>query len=300
MLIAQITDIHLGFEPGNPGELNRVRFDSLLAHLHDGPNRPDVLLLTGDLTDRGDAESYASLAQALAACDFRVVMGVGNHDNRENLRSQFPHIPETFGFIQYAVELDGLRILMLDTLEIGRHGGAFCELRAGWLRARLAEAPDTPTLIAMHHPPVEAGIDWMNTAADEPWVNRFSTAIRGADQVIGIVCGHVHRPAVTVWGGRHVAICASSAPQVALNFEPIDPHQPDQRAMIVAEPPSCAFHRWSGGALITHFDTVQDSQTLARYDDKLQPLIRHLIEERPGGPFGEAIDPVPVRQTRAA
>ena len=27
MLVAQITDIHLGFEPGNPDELNRQRLD---------------------------------------------------------------------------------------------------------------------------------------------------------------------------------------------------------------------------------------------------------------------------------
>ncbi|HLL30764.1 MAG TPA: phosphodiesterase, partial [Allosphingosinicella sp.] len=33
MLIAQITDIHLGFEPGNPDELNRRRLDSALRTL---------------------------------------------------------------------------------------------------------------------------------------------------------------------------------------------------------------------------------------------------------------------------
>jgi 3',5'-cyclic-AMP phosphodiesterase len=300
MLIAQITDIHLGFDPGNPHELNGKRFNGLLAHLRKGPSRPDLLLLTGDLTDRGDAESYARVAEAIADCDFPVLMGVGNHDDRDNLRRQFPHVPEASGFIQYATDVGGLRVLMLDTLEVGRHGGAFCEVRADWLRARLAEAPLTPTLIAMHHPPIEAGIDWMDTVSDEPWVARFAEAIDGAKQVIGIVCGHVHRPAVTSWRGRHVAICASSAPQVALNFEPIDPEYPDQRAMIVAEPPACAFHRWNGTQLITHFDIAQETQTLARYDTKFQSLVRHLIEERPGGPCGETAAALPIRRSKAA
>lgn len=281
MLIAQITDIHLGFEPDNPDEFNRKRLDELLMHLHEGPNRPDLLLATGDLTDHGDRASYARLAEAFAACAFPVHMAVGNHDLRAPFLKQFPHVPEAFGFIQYEVKLEGLRILVLDTLEEGRHGGAFCALRAAWLRAKLAEAPDMPTLIAMHHPPVEVGIDWMNTVADEPWVARFAAAIEGADQIKGILCGHVHRPIVTSWRGRQVSVCASSAPQVALDFCPIDPEQPDNRAMIVAEPPSCAFHRWTGTDLVTHFDIAEERQTLARYTTGLQGLVRELIAERP-------------------
>ena len=44
MLIAQITDVHLGFEPDNPDELNRKRFDLVLAELIEGRNRPDLML----------------------------------------------------------------------------------------------------------------------------------------------------------------------------------------------------------------------------------------------------------------
>ncbi len=281
MLIAQITDLHLGFEPHNPGEFNRQRLDQLLQHLHDSPNRPDVLLVTGDLVDRGDAESYARVAEALASCEFPVHLCVGNHDERGPFRAQFPDVPDAFGFIQYAVDYPGFRIVVLDTLEEGRHAGSFCALRAAWLRAKLAEAPDTPTLIAMHHPPVELGIEWMNTDNEEPWVARFAAAIDGANQLKAIVCGHVHRQIVTTWRGKSLAVCASSAPQVALNLTPIDPEKPDNRAMIVAEPPACAFHRWNGRNLITLFDTAQVSPTLARYDAGLQPLVRELLAERP-------------------
>jgi 3',5'-cyclic-AMP phosphodiesterase len=281
VLIAQITDVHLGFERGNADEFNRKRLDQLLDHLHSGPNRPDLLMVTGDLTDHGDAQSYMRVAEAFSACAFPVYMAVGNHDVRSAFQAQFPHVPDAFGFIQYAIELDGFRVLVVDTLEEGRHGGAFCSIRAAWLRVKLAEAPDTPTMIAMHHPPVEVGIDWMNTVSEEPWVARFAAAIDGAGQVKAIICGHVHRPIVTTWRGVSVSVCASSAPQVALNFCPIDPDHPDNRAMIVAEPPSCAFHRWNGRDLITHFDIAEPSLPLARYDGKLQPLVRELLNERP-------------------
>ena len=52
MLIGQITDIHIGFEPGNPDEPNMHRLRAVLERLFDGPNRPDLLLLTGDLTEK--------------------------------------------------------------------------------------------------------------------------------------------------------------------------------------------------------------------------------------------------------
>ena len=68
MLIAQMTDIHIGFAPDEkPEELNRLRFRATLARMLEGPNRPDMLVLSGDITDHGDRESYEHAAELLAA-----------------------------------------------------------------------------------------------------------------------------------------------------------------------------------------------------------------------------------------
>jgi 3',5'-cyclic-AMP phosphodiesterase len=281
VLIAQVTDVHLGFDPGNPAEFNRKRLDQVLTYLHDGPNRPDLLLATGDLIDRGDAESYRRLENAFSACTFPVHFTLGNHDHRANFRAQFPDVGVADGFVQYAVELDGLRLLILDTLEEGRHGGAFCDVRAAWLHSELARKPDTPTVIVMHHPPVEVGIGWMNTHPAEPWVSTFADAIAGAAHVKGIICGHLHRSIVVPWRGTAVSICASTAPQVALDLRPIDPEAPDNRNMIIADPPAYALHWWNGRELVTHFDNADEHVMLAKFDAGLQPLVRSLIAERP-------------------
>ncbi|AUW57615.1 phosphodiesterase [Sphingobium sp. SCG-1] len=281
MLIAQITDIHLGFEPDNPAEFNRKRLDQVLRHLIDGPNRPDLLLATGDLVDRGDADSYRRLANALSVCPFPVFPCMGNHDDRENFATFFPRTPVVDGFVQYVVPLDGLRLIVIDTLEPGRHGGAFCEARADWLHARLKEEPETPTVIVMHHPPVEVGIDWMNTHPDEPWVSCFADTIAGHGQVQALVCGHLHRPIVAPWKGTTVAICPSTAPQVALDLSPIDPEKPDNRPMIIADAPAFALHRWTEHGLVTHFDTSDEHVMLAKFDKQMQPLVRALVSERP-------------------
>jgi 3',5'-cyclic-AMP phosphodiesterase len=282
MLMAQVTDIHLGFEPDNPSEFNRKRLDQVMRQLTAMNPVPDILLATGDLVDRGDGDSYRRLRSAFDGCSFPVLYGLGNHDLRENFRQWFPEVPTADGFVQYEYETPTLRILMLDTLEEGRHGGAFCETRAGWLRERLAEKPDRATLIVMHHPPVEVGVDWMNTHPGEPWVTRFAGAIAGHRQIVGIVCGHVHRPITVGWRGTTVSICASTAPQVALDLNPIDAEAPDGRSMIIADPPAFALHRWNGHELVTHFDNADEHVVLARFDHKMQDLVRSLMSERPG------------------
>jgi 3',5'-cyclic-AMP phosphodiesterase len=281
MLIAQITDIHLGFDPGNPDELNRRRLDEALRTLKALVPPPDLLLATGDLADTGDDSlSYARLKLAFADLPFPVFYALGNHDGRDAFRTAFPDSPMPDGFLQYAIEDHDLRILVLDTLDEGRHGGNFCETRAAWLRARLAEAPDRPTLIVLHHPPIESGLSWMTENPDAEWVKRLEAIVAAQRNIVAVIAGHLHRPVVTQWAGTTLAVCPSTAPQVALDFESIDPERPDGRAMIVADPPWFAIHHWDGRRLVSHFDTAGEHEILARYGPELQPLVRLLAEEK--------------------
>lgn len=281
MLIAQITDIHIGFDPDNPAEYNRKRLDEVLDVLIEGPNRPDLLLATGDLTDRGDDDSYRRLATAFSRCPFPVWPSVGNHDLRDSFHARFPGFDDGNGFVQYTVELPDLRLVTVDTLEEGRHGGAFCERRAAWVDAELAKDKTKPTYIVMHHPPVESGIEWMNTDPDEPWVGAFTDVVQRHPQVRGLICGHLHRSVTVAWEGRTVAICSSTAPQVSLDLRPIDENKPDDRPMIVAEDPAYALHRWNGRELVSFYDHAGAHTMLAKYDERLQPLVRELKAERP-------------------
>ncbi|WP_339824904.1 phosphodiesterase [uncultured Parasphingorhabdus sp.] len=281
MLMAQITDIHLGFDPDNPAEFNRKRLDQAIKTICDMSPQPDLLLATGDLVDRGDQESYRRLETALAAVPFPVHMCLGNHDLRAPFRKQFPAVPTVSGFVQYEIDTPELRLLFLDTLEEGRHGGAFCEVRAKWLADRLVENSEKPTILILHHPPIESGIDWMDTHPDEPWVARLADTVAGHDNVKGMITGHLHRNISTWWQDISLAICASTAPQVALDLDPIDPENPDGRNMIVADAPAIALHWWNGRQLVSHFETAEEHVLLARYDENLQPLVRALLAERP-------------------
>jgi Icc protein len=283
MLIAQITDCHIGFDPGNPDEDNVQRLRAVLARLRDGPSRPDLLLLTGDLTNGGAADSYARLASLLAECPIPYRVLAGNWDKRAALLAAFPDTASEAGFVQFEMAMPGLRVIALDTTEPGRHGGAFCAQRAAWLSARLDTDPATPVLIAMHHPPIIRGLDWLDGGEQAPWIERFRAAIAGRQQVRAIVAGHLHRTVHTSFAGVPLTVCPSSAPAVTLDLRPIDPERPDGRAMVQAEPPAYALHRWSGGQFTSHFAVVPLGApwpVLASYDAAMHQTVRINARER--------------------
>ena len=283
MLIAQITDLHLGFTPGNPREMNQIRLEKTIAAIRALDVAPDLVLATGDLADRGEPEAYARLKAALAQLPCPAFTCPGNHDDRANYLAAFPLPDAPDGFVQYVIEGYPVRVIVLDTLEPGRHGGGYCEARKAWLQARLDEAPDRPTLIALHHPPIDTGIAWMGAVPGEAWAGRLAAAISGRPNVLAAVSGHRHRGISALWPDTLLVVPPPVAPDLALTLRDIDPEQPDGRAMIELVPPAFALHQWCDGRIISHFESVSDRKVLARFDDKLQPLVRHLAHEREEG-----------------
>ncbi|MES2095169.1 MAG: metallophosphoesterase [Pseudomonadota bacterium] len=261
--------------------MNARRLDAVLDRIAALPTPPALLIASGDLTERGDAASYRRLRDTLSALPIPILYALGNHDNREAFASVFPEQSMPDGFLHYAVESGELRLLVLDTLEQGRHGGGFCEVRARWLAERLDEDPDRPTILVLHHPPIESGIGWLTTMPDEPWVRRLAGAIAGRRNLVALLCGHFHRSIAGRFEGLPVIVCPPTAPWAALTLEPFDPDHPDGRPMVVDAPPGYALHLWQEGRLVSHVDRAEPTEPLARFDATMQPLVRRVINERP-------------------
>lgn len=285
ILVAQVTDLHIGFDRGNPHELNVRRLNMVIDQLNAMRPKPSLLLVTGDLVERGDdLDAYRHMVALIARWEGPLLWAVGNHDSREGLRSVVPDLPaDGDGFVQYEIDHGDVRWIVLDTLDPGRHGGMVCEQRAAWLKKRLKERRDVPTIIVLHHPPVDTGIDWMSALDCEAWVQRLEAIVKPAKQVVGMIAGHVHRPIATSFAGKPLAVCASTAPWVALDLEDIDPKDPDGRPLILADPPAFALHYWNGQRLLTHFDFAGPHQVLATYDTNAMPMIRDFLKERGTG-----------------
>jgi len=276
--IAQITDLHIGFEPGNTRELNSRRLEAVLARL--AGLAPDIVLVTGDLTEHGDCDSYARLGAMLERSGLRVRLLVGNHDRRDAFASELPGFRAADGFVHHVLDLGDVRIVALDTLEEGRHGGAFCGARARWLEETLAAAPDRPTLVALHHPPVETGIAWMTAPPLAPWARRLEAVLARHPQVRLVVAGHIHRAMAAGFAGRPLLVCPACAPQLALDFRPIAPDAPDGRPMVVAEPPGFALHLWTGDAFVSHFGVVDGADVIVAHDRRMAAAIAPILAEQ--------------------
>lgn len=255
MLIAQITDTHVKM----PGKLAYRIVDTeamlrrCVAALQALAQQPDLIVISGDLVDRGTLEEYDHLKAILAPLAQPILAVPGNHDDRAAMRAAFAaggYLPAD-GFLHFAVDDYPVRIVGLDTVVPGEGRGALCAERLAWLDATLAQRPAAPTLVMMHHPPFMTGIghmDRIGLAGREA----FAAIMARHPQVELITCGHLHRLIRTTVGGRPAMTSPSPAHQVALDL--------DERAASAfrMEPPGFMLHWWNGSALISHLAAIGD------------------------------------------
>jgi len=267
LTIAQITDLHItnGSQPKDQAR-NEARLRTALQDIYDLKPAPAAILVTGDLVDRGQPDEYAALKEILAGSKIPIHFGVGNHDSRPAFRKAFPDTPvDENGFIQYAFMVDNLRIVMCDTLEGKEHGG-FCEKRAAWLARTLDEAPDTPTVLALHHPPIASGIVWMDEPPDAPWLVRLAAVLKGRTQIRGMICGHMHRAYNGLFAGQVVSVSSATSIQLALDLRPIDLRVPDGRELLTERAPGYTLLVWNNDSLAMHSCPAGKFRPAVTYD----------------------------------
>ncbi|WP_287495836.1 phosphodiesterase [Pandoraea sp. CB10b_02] len=264
MLLCQITDLHVT----RPNTLACARVDTAralrqaIAAIERLSPRPDAVIATGDLVDTPYPSEYEVLRECLAGLSIPLYLVVGNHDHREWLREAFPdhtYLRTGGEFVQYRVDLGPLTVLALDTQNPPRPGGRLCETRLAWLDEQLHACAARPTVVAMHHPPFDTGIHWMDgmglCAQSREGFARVMSRHRHVERVI---CGHLHRSIhASVQGAPGVlaSTCVSTAHQITLDLAADAPES------IMLEPPGFALHLWQPGAgLRTHMACV------GRYD----------------------------------
>lgn len=243
MLICQLTDLHVrphGLAANRISETNMLTERAFRVVAAFTP-RPDVVIITGDLTECGLEAEYANLVAILRrTLAMPVYVIPGNHDRRENFRAALAHLPGVTTdshFVQYAVEDHPVRLVMLDTLVPGASHGELSSPQLQWLDRTLAAQPHKPTLVGMHHPPFATGIPHMDRIAlMNP--ETFRSVIGRHPQVERIVCGHHHRPIVGQCAHAIASISPSVAHQVELTFDPSDP------GAFNFEPPAFQLHMW--------------------------------------------------------
>ncbi|NQW11750.1 MAG: phosphodiesterase [Alphaproteobacteria bacterium] len=258
MLFAQITDLHIR-APGLKlsGRVDTADFLArAVAKLNRLDPRPAFLLITGDLVDRGSVDEYVHLAEHLAPLVMPVRLALGNHDGRDGFRAVFganDYWDPAEPFVQYVIDAGPVRLLVLDTLDTGRPSGALCDHRLDWLAARLAEDRTTPTIVALHHPPVRVGMSMMDSMCLLDGAARFHQLIAAAPNVDRVLAGHLHRQVTTRFAGTVLDVMPGVAHQCHLDLAEGVSQQ------LIFEPPMIQLHLWvEGTGLVSHKVLIDD------------------------------------------
>lgn len=247
MLLAQLTDTHI-LDPDAPVERyvdNNDRLARAVERLNAETVKPEAVLATGDLTDHGSETEMELLVDLLAPLDVPVLPLPGNHDARDTFRASFdmPWATED-SHLGWVVDLSELRIIGLDTLLPGSHGGLFDDEREQWLRAALADSVG-PTAIAMHHPPFDCGVRWMDKMHLEGR-ERFVDLVAEHGQVTRIFCGHYHRPLVSTVAGVTTTVGLSTVQHIELDLSP------EAEVAVICDPVGYQLHHFDGSNWVTH------------------------------------------------
>lgn len=250
-VIAQLSDIHV--RPRGMLYQGLVDSNAMFAHAIGTLNRlnpaPNLVLITGDLTDEGSPDEYEALRELLEPLRHPFAVMPGNHDDRDQLRAAFADqlwLPAE-GELNFGIDVGAVRILALDTSVPERHHGELGGASLAWLERELAENVHRPVVIAMHHPPFVTGIPYLDLYGLRN-VGAFVELVARYENIDRIVAGHVHRSMQTRIGSVPVLTCPSTTTQIALRVEP------EAEPASYLEPPAFMLHRWAEqpGCAVSH------------------------------------------------
>lgn len=239
MIIAQLSDIHAD---GSGDRLDRL--DRVLRWLR--PMRPDAIIVSGDLAENEHRSSYKAVHDRLDATGAPFYVVPGNVDEHGEMRREFGQRfdwPEEGRTLNCSGRAGGrLRIIGLDvTVAAAHHGDAAPVLE--WLAVEL-NAGGPPALIFQHQHPFKCGIE----GKDQNMCRNAEALARvineAHDPVVGLTCGHVHRPMFTRFAGRPATMCPSVTRANRLRLDGREPE--------ISDPPGLLLHHFEDDRLVSH------------------------------------------------
>ena len=184
----------------------------LLERLVASGQQVDALVFTGDLADRAESGAYLRLRELVEPFALQlgapVVWVMGNHDEREPFSEVLFGGPATAEPQDRVCDLDGLRVIALDTSVPGYHHGELTPAQLEWLGNELASPAPKGTILALHHPPIPTPIELMGVIELQDQ-GALARVIEGTD-VRGLLAGHLHYSTFSTFAGVPVSVCAAS------------------------------------------------------------------------------------------
>ncbi len=213
-LLVQLTDTHLCAQPGTRlrGIDPERTLAAVVALATPWLQRADHVVLTGDLTHDGSVAGARRLGALLEPFGAPISHLPGNHDDPATLCAALGGQPEAW---PRCVRIQGWDLILLNSHVPGQEGGWLGAPQRDQLAAWLDDAPQRPTLVALHHHPVPVGSAWMDAMvlADG---DALMELLRPRPWVRGVLFGHVHQR----FEAREGQLSVLGSPSTCMQFEP--------------------------------------------------------------------------------
>lgn len=223
--VLQLTDPHLmASRDGSLLGINtRDSLAAVIAQVLETHGQPDLILVTGDISQDGSPEAYRHLTDQLQAFHCTSLWIPGNHDDA----SLLARVAAESGAAGRQREQGGWQFVMLDSSVPGQVHGELADSELQFLEQVLSASPERPTLISLHHQPVPVGSDWMDRIGlANP--DAFWQVVDRHPQVRVVLWGHVHQAFRQRRNHLHLiatpSTCIQFTPQsVDFGVEPVAP-----------------------------------------------------------------------------
>ena len=213
--LLHISDTHL--LGGGRRLYDRVAADTHLRELFEqfeaSGGRPEAIVFTGDLADRGEPEAYDLLRSivepAAARLGAQVIWVMGNHDDRDAFRRGL--LGDVVGGqrpVDRVHDVNGLRVITLDTTVPGHHHGEVTGDQLDWLAEELSIPAADGTILALHHPPVPSVLD-LAVSVELRDQGALAEVVAGSD-IRSIIGGHLHYSSTATFAGVPVSVASAS------------------------------------------------------------------------------------------
>lgn len=221
--ILHFSDTHLiAGDSSLYGDVDADRYlKQIFTEVIESGARPEAIVFTGDIADTGEPEAYTkilAMAEELSEqTGGKLIWVMGNHDDRSNFRQHLLKTEPSLAPVDAVHDLNGLRLITLDSSVPGHHYGLVTSSQLEWLADVLSTPAEEGTVLAMHHPPVPSVLD-MATTVELRNQKSLADVLRGTD-VRSIIGGHLHYSCSATFAGIPVSVASSTCYSQDLNVK---------------------------------------------------------------------------------
>ena len=221
MRLIQLSDLHLFADPKKT-LLNLNTYDSfkaVLTCLKQDPQKPNGIILTGDLSQDNSPESYQNVVDLLQDFTCPIYWLAGNHDAPDVMdrvlgKSKLKNNKQ--------VVQDNWQFILLNSHYPGHVEGLLPESELITLHHYLDKYPDKNSLIFLHHQPIKINTAWLDKSClmnADKFLDIIHKCNHKNKNIKAIVFGHIHQVYETHW--ENIALL--SAPSTCIQSLPNNP-----------------------------------------------------------------------------